>query len=199
MIAVITGDIINSQNGEVNDWLGKLKKALNQYGTKPKQWDIFRGDSFQLRISAEEALVAAFYIKAVLKQSSKHDVRMAIGLGEESYNADSVLESNGSAYVYSGESFENLKRQTLLVHSSQSDFDEGLNLMLGLVLNVADNWSDVVASVIAAVLENSNKSQKEISQLLGKSQSNISESLKRGGYEGLNNVLNYYSKKIRQW
>tara|TARA_B110000305_G_C19373082_1_gene605540 strand:- start:790 stop:930 length:141 start_codon:yes stop_codon:yes gene_type:complete len=46
MIAVITGDIINSRKGEVERWIGPLKETLNRYGVEPKNWEIYRGDSF---------------------------------------------------------------------------------------------------------------------------------------------------------
>ena len=36
MIAVITADIINSREGEVGNWMDRLKKVLNYYGEEPK-------------------------------------------------------------------------------------------------------------------------------------------------------------------
>ena len=105
MIAVITGDIINSRVGAVPQWLHPLKETLNLYGTEPKDWELFRGDSFQLSLVPGKALLAAIHIKAAVKQTKLHDVRMAIGLGEEKYGPAKITEANGSAYIRSGELF----------------------------------------------------------------------------------------------
>lgn len=196
MIAILTGDIINSREGETKEWLKQLKKALNQYGKAPKQWEIFRGDSFQLSLSPENALLAASHIKASLKQIKGQDVRMAIGLGKEGHKAKKITESNGSAYVLSGECFDSLKKQTIALRSTNPDWDEPINIMLSLALLTANNWSSTVAHIIRVMLENPEKSQKEIAKLLKKSQSNLSEALKRGGFEEIMHLNRYFQEQI---
>lgn len=57
MQAVITGDIVNSREVNTALWLPKLKDRLLEVS---EHWEIFRGDSFQLLISAEKALLCAF-------------------------------------------------------------------------------------------------------------------------------------------
>lgn len=196
MIAVITGDIINSREGKVKIWLSYLKEALNRYGTEPTQWEIFRGDSFQLSLPIERALIATIHIKAVIKQTSTQDVRMAIGLGKQTHKASKVTESNGSAYVLSGECFDALKKQTLSVKSPNSELNEMLNLMLSLSLLTANNWTPTVAEAIKVALENPEKNQKELAILLNKSQSSVSEALKRGGFEEIMNMNSFYKSQI---
>ncbi len=196
MIAIITGDIINSRKGEVEIWLPLLKEVLNQYGQEPADWEIFRGDSFQLSISPKNAILAAFHIKSAIKQTKTQDVRMGIGVGEIKYNSDKTTESNGSAYVRSGECFESLKKQTLAIKSHNPAFDTTFNTMLGLALLTANNWSSTVSEVIKTIIENSETKQKEIAKLLNKSQSSISEALKRGGFEEIMNMNSYYKAQI---
>src|SRR3546814_11309760 len=60
-----------------------------------------------------DALATAIGIKAIIKSIKQLDVRMAIGLGEISYVAKRVTESNGSAFVFSGEKFERLKKEKI--------------------------------------------------------------------------------------
>ena len=110
MIAVITGDIINSSDKEPKVWLKVLKQVLGKYGETPKDWVIYRGDSFQLSINPEDALVVAIQIKSGIKQIEDLDVRLGIGLGEIDFESSKITESNGSAFVRSGESFEDLKK-----------------------------------------------------------------------------------------
>jgi len=196
MVAVITGDIINSRKGEVKKWLNNLKDILNYYGDESKDWDIFRGDSFQLLIAPEKAMLCAIHIKSAIKQVKSQDVRMAIGIGEEKYSGSKITESNGSAYERSGDCFESLKKQTLAIKSSDHNLDESINIMLGLSLLIANNWSSTVAEVIKTTIEHPKKNQKSLAKLLNKSQSSISEALKRGGFEEIMTMNDFYKKQI---
>jgi len=173
MVAIITGDIINSREGEVEKWLNLLKEVLNYYGKEPKNWEIFRGDSFQLSVSPEKAIQAAIHIKATIKQTKIQDVRMAIGIGDQKYNKVKITESNGSAYIRSGECFESLKKNTLAIKSNNKEQDQSFNVMLSLATLTANNWSSTAAEVIKTAIENPKKNQKELAQILNKSQSSL--------------------------
>lgn len=196
MVAILTGDIINSREGQVSDWLDYLKAVLNLYGEEPQKWQVFRGDSFQLSITPEKALIAAFHIKASIKQTKVQDVRIGIGLGEETHSAAKISESNGPAYILSGECFESLKKQTLALRSNQPILDQTLNLMLNLALLTANQWSGTVANAITTALEHPDKNQQEIASLLDKSQSSVSEALKRGGFEEIIHLNRFYQAQI---
>lgn len=198
MIAVITGDIINSREGEVESWINALKDTLNKYGSEPQNWEIYRGDSFQVSLAPEKALLAAIHIKSTIKQTKTYDVRMAIGIGKEKYSSHKITESNGTAYVNSGECFEELKKYSLAIKSGNIKLDESLNIMFKLSLLTTDNWSSVVSKVIKAAIENPEKNQKDLAKLLNRSQSNISEAFKRGGYEEIINMNEFYVKNISQ-
>lgn len=196
MIAVITGDIVNSRKGLVESWINPLKETLNKYGNEPKSWEIYRGDSFQMSLDLDKALLAAIHIKSTIKETKEYDVKMAIGIGEEKYSSDKITESNGTAYVHSGECFEELKKYSLGIKSHNPNFDDTINLMLKLALLTIDNWSSVVSKVIKTVIENPEKNQKHLANLLNRSQSNISEALKRGGYEEIMNMNEFYERNI---
>lgn len=183
MIAVITGDIINSRERAASIWLSTLKGVLILYGDEPSSWEIYRGDSFQLRLAPEKALLCALHIKSAIKQHHLLDVRMAIGFGEESHHAEKITESNGTAYLNSGSCFESIKKETLAVASPNKLWDERLNLMLSLLLLTANQWSKTVAKVVCTAFEHPNLPQVGLADLLDKSQSSISEALKRGAYD----------------
>jgi hypothetical protein len=198
MVAIITGDIIKSRNIEAKHWMPKLKKVLNSFGTEPKTWEIYRGDSFQIEIKPEDALHAAILIKAAIKQFKPLDVRLAIGIGEKTYHAEKITESNGSAFIYSGQSFENLKKQTLAIKTEWKDFDKTINLMFDLASLTMDNWSPTSSLIIKTALEAKPESnQQELAALLNKKQSNISTGLKRGGFYEIQKLLNYYQHEIK--
>ena len=196
MIAVLTGDIINSKKGAIESWLNILKETLHQYGDEPKNWSVFRGDSFQLSIAPEKALMAALHIKSTIKQTKLQDVRIAIGIGDEHYSSSKISEANGSAYVNSGECFESLKKQTLAIKSNNEKLDQSLNIMFSLLKLTINNWSSTVSEVIKTAIEHPKENQKSLARLLNKSQSNVSESLKRGGFEEIMNINEFYKNNI---
>lgn len=197
MVAVITGDITNSRGAEVAEWLPVLKSALSLYGTEPKDWEIFRGDSFQLLLPPEKALLAAVQIKANIKIMKELDVRMGIGLGQQEVEAERISESNGPAFIRSGECFEALNKQQLAIKTSNQEVDETLNLMFSLALLTMDNWTSKMATAIKTTLEHQDKNQLEIAKLLGKSQSSLSESLNRGGFDEVMRLDAYYQKQLQ--
>lgn len=196
--AIITGDIINSRKAIPEVWLPHLKTALDTYGKEPTQWEIYRGDSFQLEISPEKALEAAIYIKANVKQKKGIDVRMAIGLGEKDYDSEKITESNGSAFINSGECFENLKKQTLALKSNSETFDAPINLMLQLAALGMDNWLPATSRIVKTAMEYPNANQKELASVLEKSQSNISEALIRAGFDEVQKMIQFYKTHLSQ-
>lgn len=193
MMAVITGDIINSKKVKTEQWLAILKELLNYWGKEPVKWQVYRGDSFQLEVSnINDALKAAYYLKAGIKTIANLDVRMAIGLGEKSHSSKNITEANGSAFVNSGECFEDLRKQRLAIKTFDPKFNDQMNLLLELALLTMNHWSPTVASIIKIALENPKENQKGIAKILGKSQSTISEALKRGGFEEIMDVEKRY-------
>ncbi|MHA6281083.1 transcriptional regulator [Salinimicrobium sp. CAU 1759] len=196
MIAVVTGDIVNSRQAAAEDWLYVLKESLQLYGSHTQDWEIFRGDSFQLRLEPQLSLKASLQIKAAIKQKKDLDVRLAIGIGEEDYQGNSISESNGSAYVRSGVCFEDLKKQLMGISTGNKSKDEILNLFFSLALLTMNSWSPTVAATVSSFLQHPEKSQTEMAGILGKSQSSLSEALKRGGYEEIMQLETYYRKEI---
>lgn len=196
MESIITGDIINSRKNNSAKWQPVLKKILKNYGAEPQDWEVFRGDSFQLALVPGLALQAAIHIKAAIKQFAGLDVRMGIGIGKPGNRAKKITESTGEAFIHSGECFDALKKQTLALKVGNETIDECLNLMLNLATLTMDNWSTTVAQAIQTAIENADKNQYEIAAILGKSQSSISEALKRGGYDEVKLLEIFYTKQI---
>lgn len=202
MIAIITGDIINSRKKDNRQkWLPLLKKVFAIYGKAPADWEIFRGDSFQYRVApTENALRIALHIKAALKTLKDKDVRMAIGIGEEDQPSKNITEANGSAYIYSGELFEQLKfrKINLAVKSTNPDFDQKLNLMLQLANITMDKWSTSSAEMVQLLLENPSLSQTELAEKMGRSQSSISERQSRSQFDIINELVRYFEQEVKK-
>ena len=200
MTSVITGDIIGSRQQKSKHWVEDLKKILSTFGEMPGQWEIYRGDEFQVEIkNPEEALLAAILIKAHLR-AIKSDARMSIGFGDKTHNTEKVSESNGTAFIHSGELFETLKKQkvTLAMRTGDLFFDEKMNLMLRLALTFMDNWLAQSAEFVAVAIENPGLSQEELGQKLGINQAAVSRRQKRAQFELVMNLDRYFRTQIKE-
>ncbi|MEO9893420.1 SatD family protein [Aurantibacter sp.] len=200
MKAIITGDIINSEKHQASIWMDILKNCFSQIGESPHDWEIYRGDEFQLKVSAAKALEVALHIKARIKSIKGLDVRMGIGVGEISFVGNGVSESNGPAYRLSGRSFESLKASKLNLTFASNDLlnDRSFNLMLKLALNFIDDWSPVSAEIVALALENPNASQQIIANQLNIKQSAVSQRQKRARLDLVQELLAYYEETIKE-
>lgn len=200
MTSVITGDIIGSRQQKSEHWVEDLKKILAPFGKTPNQWEVYRGDEFQIEITnPEDALLAAILVKAHLR-AIKSDARMSIGFGDKTHNAQKISESNGTAFIYSGELFETLKKQkvTLAMRTGDSDIDEKLNLMIQLALTFMDNWLVQSAEFVALAIENPTLSQEELGQKIGINQAAVSRRQKRAQFDLVLNLDRYFRKQIKQ-
>jgi hypothetical protein len=201
MTSVITGDIIGSRQQESQHWVDDLKKILASLGKTPSQWEVYRGDEFQIEVSnPEDALLTAILVKAHLR-SIKSDARMSIGFGNKTHNAKRISESNGSAFINSGELFETLKKQkvNLALRTGDLDFDEKLNLILQLALTFMDSWLVQSAEFVAVAIENPTLSQEELGQKLGINQAAVSRRQKRAQFDLVMNLDRYFRKQIKQY
>ena len=199
MTSIITGDIVNSRKvKQPEEWLNNIKKIFNQVGKETKTWEIFKGDYFQLEVKdISEVILIALKLKAAIKNIESLDVRMAIGIGEKTYDAPSISQSNGEAFIYSGELFEGLKKSTLAMKSPWQDLDDEMNLHLDLASLTMNNWTKNSAQIMALSLEMPNATQTELAGQLGISQGRISERQKRAGYEEIIKMENRFRVLIK--
>ena len=210
MIAVVKGDIIASRKlVDQEKWLLPLKDLLSSWGESPKNWELVWGDFFQIEFQhPEEALQKIFEIKALIKKIepldnrkliSTIDVRMAVGIGTKSYTGERISESNGSAFIYAGEKFDILKKEsvTMGLKSEWQDFDNEINLYLKLAGTFMDKWSVSSAELIEVVLKNPTITQQEIGSLLSIKQSGVSGRWHRANVDELLAVERMYRNKIK--
>lgn len=198
---IITGDIINSRGVNPKYWLPFLKKTLSGEGKTPAVWEIYRGDSFQLEVKdPADTLMTAIRIKASIKCIKNLDVRMAIGIGEKDYTASKISESNGEAFVYSGERLETLKKekQNLAVKTRWSDFDREMNLCIRLALIAMDNWTTGAATLVTILADNPDITQTRLAEKLNITQSAVSGRQKRAYYHEVRDLEILFREKIKK-
>jgi hypothetical protein len=198
MTSIITGDIIKSRKLKTSEWMEGFKAFLSTFGENPSDWEIYRGDEFQLEVkNPKDAFITAILIKTYLK-SVKLDARMSIGIGDKNYDAEKISESNGSAFVYSGETFENLKKQknTLAIQTQNNEFNMQMNLLFKLGLTFIDGWLSQSAEFVISALQNPNLSQEELGQKLNINQAAVSRRRKRAQFDLLLELNEYYKSQV---
>ncbi len=200
MTSVITGDIIGSTKPVNPDiWLSSLKNALGMLESKFNKWEIYRGDSFQIEIKDfHNSFEYAVYIKACIKCTRGMDVRLAIGVGDKTFDGENVTESNGEAFQYSGDTLEVLKQEknNLKIKTSNNKLNRELNLYFKLALIAMDNWTVNTAEIVKLSLENQNTLQKELAQIIGINQEAVSKRLKRAYFDEIQELNLLYREKI---
>ena len=201
MIAVISGDIINSGNIASSKLMKTLKDFLKKYGSSPRNWEIFRGDQFQLELTKpEEAFLLCVQLKALIKQLGNIDVRIAIGIGEKTYSAPKITQSNGSAFVHSGRKFDLLKKENinLAIQTDDEIFDAEMNLFFRFALVFMDEWSAVSCEIVHTLLSYPEKNQSEIAEILGINQSAVSQRIRRANIDLLKDLNSHYISRVKQ-
>lgn len=200
MTSILTGDIIRSRSiKDAEVWLSVLKDALITCAKSTTDWDIYRGDSFQLETSnIEESLKAAIYIKACVKTIKGLDVRIAIGIGKKTFEGKTVVESNGEAFQFSGETLEKLKKEkvNLKIKTANSQLDQELNLYFKLALTIMDHWTSNSAEIVKLHIEQPQALQEELGKQLDINQNAVSSRQKRAHLDVIMQLEAFYRKKI---
>lgn len=200
MTSIITGDIINSRNlNHPNLWIIPLKAALKYLNPDTSQFEIYRGDSFQIEISnVSKSFISAVYIKACAKIIQGLDVRLAIGIGSKTYNSTTISESNGEAFVFSGETLDSLKKEkaNLLLKTNNAQLNNELNLYLKLAATFMDNWTVSSAEIVKLSIEQPDALQRELAIIIGTKQDAISKRQKRAKLDLLWELDAMFKQKI---
>ena len=91
---------------------------------------------------------------------------------------------------------QNLKKQNLAIKTSNASFDGHINLFLELALLTMDNWTPAISKTVKSAIENPEMNQRELASLLGKSQGNISEELKKAGFDEVQKMIEFYKTQL---
>ena len=201
MIAVLTGRIIHARKSESSaSWIEPLKELLLPYGNCPRDWDAYREDNFQFKTSPEESLRWALKIDSCMRMNKGMGARIGIGLGYEDQEADSILDSQGSAYVHSAHAFKQLAKTncSLFFQSEWTELNDCLNSGAELLTALVGQWSSNQARLALTLLQKPNHSQEEIARLFHISQSAVSQRKKRAHLDAVEHYLQYTQRIIRQ-
>ena len=204
--AVLTGDIVKSREIASRSQLIKtLKEALNiAKELHQADYDLYRGDSFQMVVpSASAAALVAIIIRSKLKSHSTEtsktwDGRISIGIGGITYRGEKITESDGPAFVLSGQGMEELSRKNrrLIIKAPWDQADRSLALVTRFADDIISNWSRYSAETAFYSLVY-DESQSVLAERLGKSQSTINERMATAKLELVRAYIQHVKDYVR--
>ena len=213
MQAILTGDLIDSTKYEVTELdmiLNVLNEEFNAIVTNEEHVDfkIFRGDSFQgIAIDASRALYLALAIKTALnrlhlqnkKISGLPDLRIAIGIGAVNLKRESILESNGEAFQFSGKTLDTMKGDypRLLLKTADDNLNDEFNVHFSFLDSVTSKWSKESAEVAYYLLRG--YKEREIAEELGIYQSAVNQRKKAANWDSISLLLKRYRFAINHF
>ncbi|WP_321437333.1 winged helix-turn-helix transcriptional regulator [uncultured Bacteroides sp.] len=208
---VITGDIVDSTKVESNkrtELLLALKETIadiNQYIGLVKI-EIYRGDSFQIIIpDSVNALRIAILIRLGLQRktpnenirSQKWDARISLGIGDISFSAPSIPESDGEAFRNSGRAFDKLgKNYHLIISTPWSEINNELEVSTKFADILINSWSYLQIEVIYHSLL-IRMTQKELAKRLNLSPQTLNKRIVNAKVEAIEKYIARFEQIIK--
>ncbi|MDO4191306.1 MAG: hypothetical protein Q4D14_06455 [Bacteroidales bacterium] len=180
---IITGDLVNSSN-IATEYRQMVIDSLNAVTIDfspmtSVRIEIFRGDSFQVVVdAAQQAPAVAVALRAKLKASTPDkqdawDARVSVGIGEVSYESDTIVTSDGEAFRLSGRAFDVLGKKRLAIASPSEELNESVDLNTRFADDIITALTVKQARVVYHSLLFPGKTQKDMAEDLGMSRQNF--------------------------
>lgn len=217
MIAVISADLLASSSypapllEKVITQLHREFKAIEKLTDPPSEFKIYRGDSFQGIVHTPAAALSfAIQIKTAINRlhlnenesnrafKRQADLRQAIGIGTYDFKRESILESNGQAFQFSGRTLDEMKPEgrKLRLKTPVENINEEFDTSLFLFDMISDKWSTASAEVIYYLLKGFKET--EIAAELGISQSAVNQRKKAAGWDAIEVLLRRYKNVVKE-
>jgi SatD family (SatD) len=200
--AVLTGDIIRSSDLSPEK-REQLQVALNEAFSEAARLtasfkvEQFRGDSFQavLDTQPEEALRTLLLIIAHL-HLRQFGVRIALGLGTVSYESDSILTSDGSAFQASGPALDDLKKknQLLAIAGPSDSFNQEWRVHALTMDYLLSRWTVPQAEAVLGQLQG--LTQEETARRLQIKQPAVQQRLQAVGWPVIEAILERFVPSV---
>lgn len=159
MIAILTGDMIDSKRltFEQRECFIELTESVSQqlHPISEAKVEIFRGDSFQMRIGDPieslryaVALRSLFREKVFSGEGKQWDVRISLGIGAKGFERDELGLSDGEAYRNSGLGLDEMKNTRLNVVFPKKNLNDEFTLLTAFADEIISSWTIKQSKVI---------------------------------------------------
>jgi hypothetical protein len=192
---VITGDIIGSSKFTPVK-RKKLQNRLNSFiknisGIYPDfKAEQFRGDSLQCVLTKNKpaALRIVLSLYCFLAAES-FKIRLSVGAGDISFSSNNIITSDGSAFHFSGENIDELKKRNELISVAAEDtqFNQEWKVHSASLNYLLERLSNAQAEALHLQLQNAR--QEEIAKALHISQPSVHQRLQAAGWSVISPML----------
>jgi hypothetical protein len=218
--AAISADIVSStslkkvQSLKLEEKLNALLTLLNEKFSKELFFGrIIKGDYIECVLENPNlALRTALLIKAYIKHSvnftqkkqspdflklKKYGVRIAVGIGELTVFERSTGIINGDAITLSGRAVNEISKtkQTLVFRSKKKKWNDDFSVIFNFLDIMFNEYTKAQSEVIFYLLLE--KKEKEIVNMLGKSQSTINQHINSANWRTVDSAVKYFEKTVR--
>lgn len=206
--AIITGDIVDSTKmvaEERNSMLRMLQSLPELLSTLTKfDLEIFRGDSFQIRVgNPVDSLTAALAIRAHIRSykfteyKCQWDARLSIGIGTVEYENGTLAMSDGEAYRTSGRGLDAIGKRRLIIETPWEKVNKELCVSTAFADDIISGWTQSQSRVIFQSLT-TDISHAEIGCLLGITRQMVDKALRAGKNELINLYINRFKELLKE-
>lgn len=211
--SVITGDIVNSSNlntlerERVLEFIKTIfinfEKEEGKITNLHSNYAIARGDSFQVIIkNPQNSFRYSILLRAGLRSLFQKDTvelcdaRISIGIGSVDYWGETISESDGDAFRYSGRNLDKAKnKRRLLIELDDKELNEELDVYLILLDSIINDWTYSRSQIVYEKLLE--PKQLNIAKKMGLSASAISKSLNSAHWDAIEALLNRFEIKLK--
>ncbi|WP_218353802.1 SatD family protein [Alteromonas lipotrueiana] len=199
MIAVITGDLVNSTQLNKHDYrttVDALKKYLTQIATEYSGiFAVYRGDGFQL-VTTQYSQIATIMLKIKLwlaagTQAPVIQCALAGACGMGSIEGEDPGENTGPVYIRSGRTLDTLRGAQLSIEIQDSQYNTALKVLCSQQSYILNRLTAGQCELLYLYLEQQCPTHQQLASALGTSRQNISERLRAAGAETVTEFIHF--------
>lgn len=207
MIAVITGDIVDSTKMSSTDYqsaIGLFEQMIAYFSQQfSATGEIYRGDSLQICFAQPQySMKCAVLLKMFLLQSQLTakpiTVTLAVGLGEAKVVGVTPGVSQGTAFTNSGRGLDQAVRGELTIHMDSTLLQEKLSLATKFLNHLLSSLTQIQAKVLYHYLRMDYPTHQTLADHLQTSQQNVTKHLSRIGASLVEEYLRFFEQQINK-
>ncbi|WP_286235418.1 hypothetical protein [Thalassotalea sediminis] len=185
MIAVLTGDIVNSTKmpqQQYKNVIQSLQALLKQTEAQYQACgEIYRGDEFQIQYpNPFDAIKSSLLIKlALISEDTKVPVQCTLSLAYGHYDiyAEKPNTSSGPVFVNSGRQLDKTNKGDLTVSFADKNQHDNIQLLTQFLNHVLNRLTNTQAALLYQYIQSDFAEHKKLAEQTGTTRQNISNRL----------------------
>ncbi|KPH59096.1 hypothetical protein [Pseudoalteromonas porphyrae] len=200
MIAVISGDVIKSQNIPQHEYDAMLYQLDQSLRAITQRWQgqstLYRGDAFQIQLQQPQYVCMVALLLYLNIKAAGYEIRQSLAIGEIDNARADIKTATGSAFTMSGRSLDEINNQRLILNITNQNIDPSLALNIAFVDTLLTKMTAKQANALYVYLTAKNKQHSELAKQLKTSRENVTKLLNLAHYQLIERFLHYAEDTI---